>query len=84
MGLEVSQNREVMQLAGFNLVGGVDGPVIAPALIKQRWQYRADYNFTVRQLQEYTYAVLDLKGAQVTISSDNGLPNINVPVAPEN
>jgi hypothetical protein len=41
--------------------------VIAPALIKTQWYPKADVPFTVRQQQQYTYAVLDLVGAQATL-----------------
>lgn len=69
MGLELSQNREVMQLAGFNLVGGVGDSAIVPIQIKERWQYRVDIPFTVRQQQKYTYPILNLEGIQATIET---------------
>ena len=67
MGFEIPQNRETMQLAGFNLVGGAGSTVIAPALIKTQWYPKADIPFTIRQQQKYTYSVLDLVGAQATL-----------------
>lgn len=66
MGLEVAQNREAMQLAGFNIIGGAGDSTIVPVLIKQRWQYRVDVPFTIRQQQQYTYSVLDLLSMQGT------------------
>jgi hypothetical protein len=72
MGLEVSQNREVMQLAGFNIIGGAGDSVIVPDQRKMRWQYRVDIPFTIRQQQQYTYAVLDLLSAQGTITLQSG------------
>lgn len=68
MGLEVAQNREVMQLAGFNLVSGAGDSTIVPVLIKQRWQYRVDVPFAIRQQQKYTYSVLDLLSATGTMT----------------
>ena len=75
-GLELSQNREVMQLAGFNLVGGASRPLIVPILIKQRWQYRVDTNFMLRQQQKYTYPILNLVGAQATLTAEEGTKDI--------
>jgi hypothetical protein len=72
MGFEVAQNREVMQLAGFNLVGGVGDGQPVPVLIKQRWQYRYDVPFTIRQQQKYTYSVLSLLSAQGTMTLQSG------------
>jgi hypothetical protein len=76
MGFEVPQNREALQYAnaawtGFNLISGVRGPVIAPALIKGRWYYRADYSFSIRQQQQYTYPVETLEEAKGTIDLES-------------
>lgn len=75
MGLELPQNREVMQLAGFNIVGGVGDSTIVPVLLKQRWYYRVDIPFTVRQQQKYTYPILDLEAAQATMTLQEGAQN---------
>jgi hypothetical protein len=72
MGFEVPQNRETMQLQGFNLVSGVGDTVIAPALIKTQWYPKADVPFTIRQQQKYTYTVLNLLGAQGTLTAEEG------------
>jgi hypothetical protein len=72
MGLEVRQNREVMQLAGYNLIGGAGDSVIAPAKIKNRWTYRVDIPFAVRAQQKYTYPVLNVENVQVTTVADDG------------
>jgi len=66
-GFEVPQNRETMRAQGFMLISGVAGPVIAPAIIKGQWYYRADYSFWVRQQQQYTYPVLTLESATATL-----------------
>jgi hypothetical protein len=87
MGLDLPQNREGIQyangqLTGFNLVGGVTGPVIAPALVKSQWRYRADYTFKLRQQQQYTYPVLTVEKAQATLETQPpGQAVINVPIA---
>jgi hypothetical protein len=72
MGLEVAQNREVMQLAGFNIIGGVGDSTIVPEMLKMRYQYRVDVPFTIRQQQQYTYSVLDLLSAQGTMLLQSG------------
>jgi hypothetical protein len=72
MGLEVAQNREVMQLAGFNIIGGAGDAIPLPILTKQRWQYRVDIPFTLRQQQTYTYSVLTLLSATGTITLQSG------------
>ena len=87
MGFEVPQNRETLQLAGFNLVGGVGPGVIAPALLKGQWYTRIDVSFAIRQQQKYTYSVLSLAGAVATmdIQPPGEAPiveNISVTTAP--
>ena len=76
MGFEVPQNREVMQLAGFNLVGGVGDGVPVPTLFKERWQYRWDVPFRIRQQQQYTYDVASLLSAQGTMVLQSGVSDI--------
>ena len=80
-GLEVAQNREVMQLAGFNLTGGASKPVIVPVLIKQRWQYRVDTTFTLRQQQQYTYPILDVDSFSATLTVEEGTKDIVEPLS---
>lgn len=70
-GLEVPQNRELMQLAGFNIVAPPRDSVAVPRLIKQRWQYAVDLSFRVRQQLSYTFSVLNLDGAQGTLIADD-------------
>ncbi|MFP5276980.1 MAG: hypothetical protein ACLGPM_07685 [Acidobacteriota bacterium] len=83
MGFEVPQNREALTWqngawSGFNLVGGVEGPVIAPALIKGKWYYKADYTFKIRQQQQYTYPVLTLEQATATLDLQE--PGVSTPI----
>jgi hypothetical protein len=66
MGLEVDQNREVMQLAGFGLVC-VEDAVMMADLFNERWVTRIDLPFQMRRAQLYQYPVLDLIAAQGTI-----------------
>lgn len=74
MGLALPQNREAMQLNGFGLVGGAGDMVTAPALLKDRWTYRVDLPFQLRRQQQYTYSILDLLGAEGTLSTDTTPP----------
>jgi hypothetical protein len=82
MGLEVGQNRETMQLAGFNLVSGAGDATIVPTLVKERWLYRVDIPFTLRQQQQYTYPVLDLLGVLATLETDQSTESIVVSPQP--
>lgn len=72
MGLEVPQNRETMRAAGFALVGGVGDTIIAPAILKGQWYYRADVGFVLRQQQKYTYAVPTVESMKVTLLEQDG------------
>jgi hypothetical protein len=69
MGLEVPQNRSVMQLLGFNIISGAGDSTPVPFQQKGRWQYRFDIPFTVRQQQKYVYPILNLTGAQVQMNA---------------
>lgn len=81
MGLELPQNREAMQLAGFALVSGAGDSTIVPVLIKERWQYRVDIPFTIRQQQQYTYPILNLEGIQVDLQAlDTSLSSSDITV----
>ncbi len=70
-GFEVPQNREVMQKAGFNIVAPPRDSFAVPRLVKQRWYYAVDIDFTVRQQLQYTFSVLNLTGAQGTLTTDD-------------
>jgi hypothetical protein len=69
MGLEVAQNREVMQLAGYGLVA-VEDAIMMSDLVHERWLTRIDLQFQIRRAQLYQYPVLDLIGADATIDED--------------
>jgi hypothetical protein len=78
-GLSLSQNREAMYKAGYSFIS-CDRPIMTAELINEKWTRRVDVSFQVRRGQTFTYPVLDLESAQVTIVSDNGLKPITVPV----
>jgi len=67
-GIQISQNREKMLLAGFGLVSTGD-PVTVPELIKERWWYRVDQPFIVRRQIQRKYDVLNLLSAPTTVST---------------
>jgi len=79
MGLEIDQNREVMQLAGYGLVCVEDATMMAD-LFNDRWVTRIDLPFQIRRAQLYQYPVLDLQGAQGTIIEDIGGVNDTITV----
>ena len=80
MGLEVDQNREAMQLAGYGLVC-VEDAIMMADLQNDRWLTRIDLPFQMRRAQLYQYPVLDLIAAQGTIVEDSGGVNVTIQVA---
>lgn len=80
VGLEVDQNREVMQLAGYGLVCVEDATMMAD-LQNDRWLTRIDLPFQIRRAQLYQYPVLDVIAAQGTIVEDSGGVNVTIQVA---
>jgi len=80
MGLEVDQNREAMQLAGYGLVC-VEDAIMMADLQNDRWLTRIDLPFQMRRAQLYQYPVLDVIAAQGTIVEDSGGVNVTIQVA---
>lgn len=73
-GLQIAQNREVLQLAGMGLVD--TGEAIAvPSLVKDQWLYRVDITMTIRRQIRRVYPVLNILSSGGTITTDNGLVN---------
>lgn len=79
-GLQVPQNRELLDLNAFGLVEASD-PTAVPVLLKERWLYRVDINLTLRHRITRQYPVRTLISAQGTIITDSGrqLPFISTP-----
>ena len=72
-GMAVPQNREPLFLAGMGLTK-IGDALSVPELLKKRWQYRVDFEFSVnRQIDRY-YPVNTIIAAEGTIYYDNGLP----------
>jgi hypothetical protein len=61
-GFAIPQNRDVMIQAGFVLAYMGD-TIPAPMVLKTRWNYRVDLNFSFRRQIDRTYAVLSLQSA---------------------
>lgn len=76
-GLQVAQNREVMQLAGMGLVDTGDA-IRAPTLVKDRWLHRIDMRVTVRRQILRRYPVLNLQSAQGTLHTEVVDTTLNV------
>lgn len=68
-GLQVAQNREILQLASMGLVSTGD-VVTAPELIKERWLYRVDLSVKIRRQIVRTFTVLDLASASGTLNNE--------------
>jgi len=80
MGLEVDQNREIMQQLGYGLICVEDAVMLAD-LQNDRWLTRIDLPFQMRRAQLYQYPVLDIIAAQGTIVEDIGGVNVTIQVA---
>lgn len=59
IGLQVSQNREQMSLAGYSLIE-VDDPVMMPEQVNTRWMTVQDVGFRFRRTQLYIYPIFDV------------------------
>lgn len=72
-GLSVPQNREPLFLAGMGLTK-IGEAISVPELLKKRWQYRVDFEFSVNRQIDRFYPVNTIISAQGTIYYDTGLP----------
>lgn len=72
-GLAIPQNREPLFLTGMGLTK-VGVLVTVPVIFKKRWQYRVDFEFSVRRQIDRTYPVQTIVSATGTINYDTGLP----------
>lgn len=73
LGLQVEQNLEQMNLAGYGLVE-VDDPISTADLVHEQYVLRLDLGFKLRRVQIYTYPVLEVAAAQGTVQPSTG-PN---------
>lgn len=68
-GIQVDQNREVLQLAEMGLVSTGRATAV-PSLVKERWLYRVDLPWVINRLVRRTYPVLNLLIAQGTLDNE--------------
>jgi hypothetical protein len=77
MGTAIQQNQELF--GPYVKLVSVEDQVTVSEKIKGRWQRRVDVMVILRRLVQFSYAVLDLVGAQMTILLANGR-TLEVPV----
>jgi len=77
-GLSVPQNREALQTAGMALIECTNILSI-PALINNKWYYRADMTIRLRRAITRIYPVLHLVSSGITLNTDVGI-NQNIEV----
>ncbi len=82
MGLNMPQNREALYANGYNLVSCTDVELGAD-LIQEQYLPTSVVNFQLRRLQGWTWPILDLASAKLTVDTDSGLPPIAVNVTAE-
>jgi hypothetical protein len=68
-GLQVSQNREVLQINNMGLVETQDATAV-PTIIKEKWVYRVDLNFSIKRQIIRTYPVFALQYALIELIED--------------
>ena len=68
-GVQIDQNRELLNLNGFGLTETKD-PVVAPSLFKERWQYRVDVQMSLRRQVRRTYPVRNIIRFSGTLTAD--------------
>ena len=68
-GLQVSQNREIFQINNMGLVETQDA-IAVPTIIKEKWVYRVDINFSVKRQIIRNYPVFALQYALVELIED--------------
>ena len=77
-GIQVSQNREALVLAGVGMVSTGSAQQV-PSLVKDRWQKRVDVPWTVRRQILRSYPVLTLLSANLILYTDT-TPQIVTPI----
>lgn len=72
-GFSIPQNRDQLFLTGMGLAK-IGELITAPVLLKGRWQYRVDLNFTIRRQIDRVYPVQTITAAEGILYTDTGLP----------
>lgn len=75
--MQVSQNREVLQLNSMGLIASSD-LTTAPELIKEKWLQRVDFSFEIRRQIKREYSVLNILSLDGTLDNERYLTQIDV------
>ena len=78
-GLQIAQNREVLQLAAMGL-RETGNPVRAPELIKETWWNRIDLPVFVRRAVQRTYPILNLQQVVLSLVCATSGGTLTIPV----
>ena len=70
-GLQVAQNREVLDLNGFAFITA-NNPVAVPVLFKERWLYRVDLALLLRRRISREYNIRNVLGLTGTLVPQPG------------
>ena len=70
-GLQVPQNREVLQLNGMGLISA-NKITTVPSIVNNQSYYRVDLPVRLRREIVRNYPVLDIASSQITVKSDTG------------
>ena len=73
-GMAIAQNRETLEVAGFNVLDVGDMTVV-PSLLKSRWLYRVDLSFRLRRAIVRTYPVLNVESGVIQIVEQDAAGN---------
>lgn len=77
-GLQIPQNREVMQQNAMGLLDTGE-PIAVPTIVKDQWLYRVDLPWRVTRQIRRVYPVLSILSANGTLYTDT-TPQIVVPI----
>ena len=67
-GLKIPQNAEYWTAAGMGLAH-IGSRIAVPQLVKMRWQYQIDLDFSLRRPVVRTYAILNVNSLSVGVST---------------
>lgn len=76
-GMQVAQNREILSLNNMGLVESGD-VLQVPELLKEKWLYRVDLEFSIRRQIVRDYAVLNLQSGQATLNNEHYVEPITI------
>ncbi len=68
-GMQLAQNREALTAVNMGLINS-GRAIVTSELIKEKWAYRVDFNFSIRRQIVYDFPVLDLASANGAVATD--------------